>query len=540
MKLRLALLIVLLYSFCCLARTDIGYLKPYASRTIRNIEVIRKNIFDDLIASRAKSPFYYRWANSLHIMTRDYVIRRELLFKVGDKLDLEKVFESERNLRLGGFIGEVNVTAVADDSEGVDLNVETTDLWTTKISAYADVAGGKYATGVDLIEQNLLGWGKMIDILGQVGNDQDGYHLLYYDSRLAGSRLALGLTVYDFTFENGLAISLGRPKYSLSVPISFAGSYSHFHSRPRLFHNGDEYFRYRNNKDQIEFEGQYSFGRARRLSIIAGANYEKNEYSPDDLNSIYNYLIPPSETMSFPFAGLSGAIIQYDVERFLDAAGTPEDLTLGAALRVTLGHSAKTFGATYMGNRPIVNAQFLTKPYQSIFIGGVDNISWWRHNGRDERIRHISEVSIYLKPRETHVFVFHALTDFAWRQKSNYQVYLGGGNGLRGHSFYALAGTKSAVANLEYRFYSPIEILTVRLGAAAFFDIGNVWQINQYTNLRDLKTDYGIGLRLGLTRSASSRVVNFDIAKSFSHHGVFVTFSSSTSMFRLSEINTNE
>jgi outer membrane protein assembly factor BamA len=540
MKFRLTLLLVLILSSQGSARTNMANLQPYAGKEIKSIQVVRKNIFDDLIASNNHAPFYYRWANSVHIMTREYVIRKELLFKVGDKLDLEKVLESERNLRLGGYIAEVNVTANPDGTDGIDLIVETADLWTTKISVYADVAGGKYETGVDLTEQNLLGWGKMIDILGQVGNDENGYHLLYYDNRLAGSRLALGLTIYDFTFENGLAITLGRPQYSLSVPFSFASSFSHFRSRPRLFSGGKEYFRYKDNREQFGFEGQYSFGRSKRLGIIAGANYEKNDYSPYDQSSPYNNLIPPSETIAFPLVGLSGAIIQYDVERYLDAAGTAEDLTLGAALRLTIGRSSKAFGATYEGYRPMFLAQFLAKPSQRIFVGGIENLIWWRHNGRDERIRHISEAALYYQPFETHVLVVHAITDFAWRQNSNYQVFLGGGNGLRGHSFFALAGTKSALANLEYRFYSPIEILTVRLGAAAFFDIGNVWQNDQHIHLKNLKSDYGLGLRLGLTRSSSSRVIDLDVARSFSHHGIFVTFGSSTSMFRLSNINTNE
>jgi hypothetical protein len=305
-----------------------------------------------------------------------------------------------------------------------------------------------------------------------------------------------------------------------------------------LFNNGKEYFRYKDNKEQFGFEGQYSFGQSRRLGIIAGAISEKNEYSAYDTNSPYNIMIPPSETIAYPLAGLSGAIIQYDVERYLDAAGTAEDLTLGASLRMTIGRSAKVFGATYEGYHPLFLAQFLAKPTQRIFVGGIENINWWSHNGRDERIRHISEAAIYYQPLETHVLAIHALTDFAWRQKSNYQVFLGGGNGLRGHSFYALAGTKSAVANIEYRFYSPIEILTVKLGAAAFFDIGNVWQNNQYVRLKDLKSDYGLGLRFGLTRSSTSRVIDFDVARSFSHHGIFITFGSSTSMFRLSDINT--
>ncbi|HBZ00035.1 MAG TPA: hypothetical protein DEO84_01815 [candidate division Zixibacteria bacterium] len=470
-------------------------------------------------------------------MTKESVVRRELLFAVGEKLDPEKIIETERNLRLNGFIGEANITAKPDSADGVDILVVTSDLWTSKVSIYVDLAGGKYATGVDLTEQNLLGYGKMIDVLGQVGNDQDGYHAIYLDNRLIGSRIALGLSINDFTYENGFSLSLSRPQYSLSVPTSFAMSYSRLHSRPRLFFEGKEYFRYRENQEDFRFESSYTFGRFRRLSIIAGGFYKSNKYSPDQIDSPLNSLIPSNEIITAPSAGLSGALVQYDVERYLDAPGTPEDLTLGAGLKITLSKSLKSLGATYTGLAPAFTAQFLGKLSEHAFIGGSEQITWWHHNGRNERFRHITEAAFYYKPLTTNVLVLHTLTDFAWRQKSAYQVYLGGGNGLRGHSFYEFAGTKLALANVEYRFYTPIEILTVRLGFAGFFDIGNVWRYNEHIRFGDLKSDVGLGLRFGLTRSSTSRVVNFDVARALTHYGLYVTFSSSTSMFRLSNIN---
>ena len=65
----------------------------YEGRIISKIQIVRKNVFDDLVARNA--PFYYSWANSLHIVTRERIVRNELLFKVGDSLNSEKIFESK-------------------------------------------------------------------------------------------------------------------------------------------------------------------------------------------------------------------------------------------------------------------------------------------------------------------------------------------------------------------------------------------------------------------------------------------------------------
>jgi outer membrane protein assembly factor BamA len=531
---------ILIITAGCLANTRFDYLKPYAGKTIMKIDIVRKNVFDDLIANNDNSPFYYRWANDLHVMTRESVVRRELLFNVGDKLNPEKVIETERNLRLEGFIGEVEIRAVEDGADGVDLTVTTSDLWTTKVSLYADLAGGKYDMGLDLTEENLMGLGKTIDILGQVGNDENGYRAYYADNRLLSTRLALGLNISDFTYENGFLISLNRPRYSVFVPTSFTAVYSHYRIRPRLFSGGEEFFKYRDNKTVASLNGTYSFGRFKHLGLIGGYNYENHDYSPDQLNSIFNFLIPADEKLSYPLIGVSGGIIQYDVERYLDAPGTAEDLTLGAGFRATLGRSDRIFGATYGGYNPSFTAQFLAKSSSRAFVGAIDNISWWFHDNRNERFRHISEAAFYYKPLTTHVLELHALTDFSWRQRSNYQIFLGGGNGLRGHSFYELAGTKLAVGNIEYRFYLPVEILTVRLGGAAFFDIGNVWDRDDHLRFPDLQSDVGIGLRLGMTRASTSRVINLDFARALSRNRYYVTFTSSTSLFRLANLNINE
>ena len=108
-------------------------LKPFKGRVIKRITIIRKNIFDDELMRR--SHFYYRWANSVHIKTRESVVRRELLYHVGDTLDVVKVIETERNLRLMGFIGEVITSPKRDGFNGVDLAITITDLWTTKIAS---------------------------------------------------------------------------------------------------------------------------------------------------------------------------------------------------------------------------------------------------------------------------------------------------------------------------------------------------------------------------------------------------------------------
>jgi molybdopterin-binding protein len=73
------------------------------------IRVVQTDIFD--LSDPGTSAWPYRWANALHVLTRERFIRSLLLFRVGDKVDPALLAESERILRGTGFLSPVNISA---------------------------------------------------------------------------------------------------------------------------------------------------------------------------------------------------------------------------------------------------------------------------------------------------------------------------------------------------------------------------------------------------------------------------------------------
>src|SRR5262245_41181031 len=67
---------------------------------IRAIGIERQDIF----SAEQESHWLFRLANQLHLRTKETVVRRELLFRPGEKYDSALTEETERNLRgLGIF-----------------------------------------------------------------------------------------------------------------------------------------------------------------------------------------------------------------------------------------------------------------------------------------------------------------------------------------------------------------------------------------------------------------------------------------------------
>ncbi len=102
-RFRFLLLLPLLCQLCPAQET-----RPQTHTPAYRIDTIiihRRNIFG------SRSGWIGSAANSLHILTREDVIRRELLFEPGDPPDPDLFDETERNLRALGIIGDVAVIA---------------------------------------------------------------------------------------------------------------------------------------------------------------------------------------------------------------------------------------------------------------------------------------------------------------------------------------------------------------------------------------------------------------------------------------------
>ncbi|HKZ22113.1 MAG TPA: BamA/TamA family outer membrane protein, partial [candidate division Zixibacteria bacterium] len=109
------------------------------------------------------------------------------------------------------------------------------------------------------------------------------------------------------------------------------------------------------------------------------------------------------------------------------------------------------------------------------------------------------------------------------RQVKYRQITLGGDLGLRGYEINEFSGQKQILLNLEDRIFTPVKILTVALGAVVFFDAGYLWENESHINLKDLRTDVGVGLRLGFTKALAGRVARFDLAKALHEDRYFIS-----------------
>jgi hypothetical protein len=121
---------------------------------IDTIVIVSDEPFD---AEAAASSGVFRGMNAIHITTRPWVIRRELLFKAGEPFDPLMLEETERNLRSLGIFSDVTIDTIRIDGKLAAV-VRTQDGWspTPKIS-FSAATDGTVTTTLGASDANFLG-----------------------------------------------------------------------------------------------------------------------------------------------------------------------------------------------------------------------------------------------------------------------------------------------------------------------------------------------------------------------------------------------
>jgi len=110
----------------------------------------------------------------------------------------------------------------------------------------------------------------------------------------------------------------------------------------------------------------------------------------------------------------------------------------------------------------------------------------------------------------TSVFAGRFLADE--RLDRNHAYYLGENYGLRGYPRNYESGEKAVFMNLENRFFTGVNLLSVDIGAVQFVDMGQICLQDQGIRLDDWFWSVGLGLRFGMEKISNAELMRIDFA----------------------------
>ncbi len=484
---------------------------PGGCGVVRTLRIERQDIFAP--EEPYARTFYARFANGLHIVTRESVIRRGLRFSEGDRICQGDLDAAVRRLRSYPFLhAAIDVTAEAD-GDSVDLTIRTRDTWTTRPAFEFRAEGGLFRWSAALEEWNVLGTGKGVGLV--VGHDDLDHYFGGWvrDSQLLGTEMRL------------LAASFGGGEveaHQLVLVRHFERAVTPWGLRVEGLYRDAAMIDRRGGLDGPEWRVEEWLLSAAGGPRVAGSERTALRLKPAVYLKSERYARPTSGGV-YPGADLArreiralGAEVDLMCERYSQRSGINsfhrrEDFNLGTDLRLRLGYSPRAAGALEDGfffwlrlwqGLPMGPRQFLWATISAMGLVA---------SGEVGDCRSLAAVRYYHNLSDRHTLALRLQGRWGVGLPPQRVFTLGAESGLRGFEAFRFWGERALLCNLEERGVLVGNLFgLVTLGLTGFVDTGLIWRAGHHEQARP-RVGAGVGLRLLGSRTQGSLVTRVDI-----------------------------
>jgi hypothetical protein len=491
-----------------LDRLDLVRVADPGDEVIDRIEVVRFPIVEP-------SDPWPEFLNLFHVVTREHIVRQELLFAAGEAYDPDRVRESARNLRgLPSLFATVRIVAARPEDGGpLVMVVITKDLWSIRLNSNGNFGGGQFNYFyVTPSEQNLLGLNQQLSLHFYLDRDVQAVGQIYRVPRLFGTRLALSeaaalrINHHSGEVEGGWGhLQLSRPLYSLDarwgfwVQLAFDLGIDRYYqgAGARLLEvtAGQAVYRlpemYRHERYDFSAGLQRSFGRHYKTNLSLGYRLRAHSYSLTDgfallpagvRQAFEQAALPKADRAGSLTAGVRFFEARYQRMHNVQTLGLTEDFRLGPSLALDIDWASQAFGFAQESLRLDLSlsyrlafgddllslaAQAGARYMPNHGLEGVD--SDWVDQRYELQIENVSP-SLWgigrLLVRLRYAYLQHS------RSRSRFS--LGGDSTLRGFVSGFAVGQRLLNVNVEFRS-APWVIYTLHLGFVLFYDGGDAY-----------------------------------------------------------------
>lgn len=495
-----------------------GELPQDKTYKVGKLEYQTNPIFDE---SQPDTIALHRFANWMHVNTRDTVIADRMPFAEGDQVDAKQLAEAERLIRKEPYVrdAKVSYTTQCEADDSVNVKVTTWDNWSLLPTLSFGRKGGanKYAFGFE--EDNLLGYG----IRARVQYKSDAQRSGYQFSFRSPSPFVKHATVFaDFeSNDDGDRTQLAfiKPFYELSTQYSVIANYLLDTRTEDVFQNGG-------TNNTFIFDGHtYEFGVGKLLSnedhnvwrVSGGYTDDVATFLLPELPTMQDMsLLPQDRHFRYPWVELEYLQDRFQVMEDIYLINQSEDINLGWQHKIRVGlETNDTADGSSVGYH--VRTQSTTGM-------GWDGSLMLFSLGLESDLQTSLQDRVVLSGEMEY---FHRLTpkiglyaslagQTSTHQFGDIPIALGGESGVRGYPLQYQHGDHRAAFNAEVRYYPQINLYRLfDVGFVAFADVGQAWggKLADNNELDSTLSSAGIGARIYSNRSSHSHVIHIDIAK---------------------------
>lgn len=493
------------------SRVDVNRFASMEGKTIRHIDFKTVNVFDTEDPNENNGLF--RLLNSVHVTTRQKVIRGQLLFKEGDKIDPDLMSETGRNLRQRKYLTNAYVLPVRECGDQVDVLVVTRDAWALEPQFSFSKKSTDKQTGVGINDGNVFGTGNALSITYKENSQRNLVSYDFSNPHLLNKPIAVQLTYQDTSDGRNIFADVSHPFYSLESPwtagflIADISQVETIRSRGKIINE----FNHQAIDDEIYWGEAFSVTDNTTQRVLVGFAKEEDNFQTIDASK---QAVPLQDKASYPWLEYQYLTNKFGVYKNINQIQRPEDIQLGHALVARIGFAGTNFGnpddvlrykATYDFTKDIAQKHIVQ------YELGVDGKQHLQTTGLDPAILSAA-VSYHYFQDEKNRWYARMAYDIGQHLPQHKELTLGDVTGLRGYPTDYVRGDTRYVFTLERRYFTDLYLFNIlRVGLVGFVDVGRAWGLNSDPNPPVL-SDVGFGLRLSSTKVRVGNVIHFDIA----------------------------
>ena len=470
--------------------------------TIQRLEPFGPSIFD---TTRKALSTLEKAGNKLHIITREEIISKYLLFSEGDMIDPSIISDNERIIRRLSFIEDARIFVIE-----IPQNPDYVDILVLAKDAFYIGLGGE-ATDVDagnikLFENNLAGIGHELHTNFFWNGSKEpwyGKEFYYIINNISGSFIDNKIRYTQIFDKETVELLFNRPFFTPSTKYAGAIRYERTSKTSNINYFDTLVIPTRISYNLFDLWAGRSFlltsvkkYSTNRINFVIASRIQKKHYfkRPPDVtdNSFYDF---HNKTLWLNSLSITNQI--FFRSNLIYNFGRTEDIPHGFILNFTFGPEFGEFNRRFYMSLGLAwggLAANLGYVYANAELGGFSSSL----KSPDQGVLHLNtnyftNLFIINRFKSRHFINFDYIKGVE-RFEDEY-LYIEDNRGIRGYHNDMAKGTKRATLNYEVAAFSPYYFYGFRFVFFGFMDFGLI-SFSEPLLQSQLHSGFGLGVRI--------------------------------------------
>jgi len=474
--------------------------KTIASVKVHQLDIIGPSFAD---TSRTSHSWLGQMANKLHTQTNERIIRKNILVRPGDTLNVENLLDNERIIRRLSFIKDVRFWVDQDslNQEFVHVTVLTKDVFSFGVGGNIN---GLKAASLEMYNQNMWGAGHQISasIVGHAEEEPYvGFEGFYSVNNIGGNFVNIAVGYANTYRREGATLVFDKEFLRSTTRWGGGMTFSRWERADRLIEDVPIVIDFSLDYRYWDLWGGYSFQLYedipyRNKQLVLSGRMRLYDFfkrpEPDPMN---NQFFADSK---FYLASLSLSKRSYVRDHLIYSFGITEDIPKGFLHEWVVGYDDNEFSKRLYSHLYFSSGNFIRyKPsflHASAGIGGFFHSNSFEQGQIEVNADYISRLYTIGSKGFRQFFKLNYVLGLNRFDVENLLLYRD--NGIRGFRSRLAQGKQRLALSFESVLFPPKHMLDFNFAFFGFVDLGIIGSNKHLIFNEDYYAGIGAGVRI--------------------------------------------